>query len=67
MRGKVTFTGGGGTFVATTDSAGRYKASLPPGHYTVEGTSPDWAGSCTGPELVVGDSSVERDVICAID
>jgi hypothetical protein len=64
LRGQITFTDGSDTVVAKTDGAGRYGVSLPHGRYTVEGTSPAWVGSCTGPELLVGDKTVERNVTC---
>lgn len=69
--GTVTMVGpAGSTLNAEVTEDGRFAIQLPPGEYTITGTSPAYDGPCrTDPPttVLVADETVETDVRCTED
>lgn len=61
----ISITGTGGTFAATTMTAGGYQVHVPAGTYTVTASGPGFIGTTTA-QVNVGASNVEFDAVSGV-
>lgn len=61
----ISVTGTGGTFSATTLTAGGYQVKVPAGTYTVTASGPGFTGTTTA-QVTVGSANVEVDAVSGV-